>query len=729
MGNSINFDGQLRVNRLHSCTLREFASMLITMILGKIWVSPRANPSALTRSKLGTISTVIWGVDPYSPVNATQILDVTFERDPGNNYDPNAIRAMYLGTQLGNLRLELAAILAPYLDSSMLQLTGMIKNCGSPPHLLNLIISGKRSLKAELTKKLKEESFLWDTPEVIQNLKKLQGEMDKVFEKSAKKLYKNFKKVEVIDGISTQLYPHQLQALSWMCGRENNKTLPPFWKKLTQTDYKNIVTGDVQKHKPAAVCGGILADEVGLGKRLEVIALILTNRLHEGQASSRSKLATASNVTKVKISSFEDTANNKFENNQSREKMKQERKSRSFDMFRGFNRYALPSCHKLKIGPPKSTLIVCTFSLLSNWLKQIETHVTSNLGLSVFLYHKKDRFNYAMDYIMSHDIVISTYKVLAVDFKNTKIGEKSDGTGNQVKSNSLLDCKFLRVVLDEGYLIRNSKKATSQALFSIKAEKHWIISNTIIQNSLPDFWAFMRFLRLKPFENPDDGQRLWKKHVEKPLLKDFDKKIAKHFNSLLMTLVLRRTKTTEYLPKKTVKLMKIKLSTEEKNLYRSMESAGRGIFNSLLSLIEKPLHESGFKFTKFDGSLPAKKRNQVLLCFETDPNTTVLLLSLRAGNSELNLTCASNLFLMDPAWNPSFEDQCIDKCHRLGQGKKVTIYKLICAGTIEDKILEIQEKKRSLVQQNSSFTDVANQLLEERVEEIKLLLKITEEII
>ena len=152
-------------------------------------------------------------------------------------------------------------------------------------------------------------------------------------------------------------------------------------------------------------------------------------------------------------------------------------------------------------------------------------------------------------------------------------------------------------------------------------------------------------------------------------------------------------------------------------------------FNSLLSLIEKPLHESGFKFTKFDGSLPAKKRNQVLLCFETDPNTTVLLLSLRAGNSELNLTCASNLFLMDPAWNPSFEDQCIDKCHRLGQGKKVTIYKLICAGTIEDKILEIQEKKRSLVQQNSSFTDVANQLLEERVEEIKLLLKITEEII
>ena len=362
-----------------------------------------------------------------------------------------------------------------------------------------------------------------------------------------------------------------------MCGRENNKTLPPFWKKLTQTDYKNIVTGDVQKHKPAAVCGSILADEVGLGKRLEVIALILTNRLHEGQASSRSKLATASNVTKAKISSFEDTANNKFENNQSREKMKQERKSRSFDMFRGFNRYALPSCHKLKIGPPKSNLIVCTFSLLSNWLKQIETHVTSNLGLSVFLYHKKDRFNYAMDYIMSHDIVISTYKVLAVDFKNTKIGEKSDGTGNQVKSNSLLDCKFLRVVLDEGYLIRNSKKATSQALFSIKAEKHWIISNTIIQNSLPDFWAFMRFLRLKPFENPDDGQRLWKKHVEKPLLKDFDKKIAKHFNSLLMTLVLRRTKTTEYLPKKTVKLMKIKLSTEEKKLYRSMESAGRGI--------------------------------------------------------------------------------------------------------------------------------------------------------
>merc|ERR1711953_1228199 len=101
--------------------------------------------------------------------------------------------------------------------------------------------------------------------------------------------------------------------------------------------------------------------------------------------------------------------------------------------------------------------------------------------------------------------------------------------------------------------------------------------------------------------------------------------------------------------------------------------------------------------------------------------TTVLLLSLRSGNLGLNLTCASNLFPMDPVWNPSVEDQCLDRCHRLGQKKEVNIFKLICSDTIEDKILKIQEKKRKMVQEAFSFTNAANQSREKRIGDIKLL--------
>jgi len=144
-------------------------------------------------------------------------------------------------------------------------------------------------------------------------------------------------------------------------------------------------------------------------------------------------------------------------------------------------------------------------------------------------------------------------------------------------------------------------------------------------------------------------------------------------------------------------------------------------FNTFLALIEKPLLESGFKFERFDGTLSAKKRNNVLHKFKTDSKTTVLLLSLRSGNLGLNLTCASNLFLMDPAWNPSVEDQCFDRCHRLGQKKEVTIFKLICSDTVEDQILKIQEKKRKMVQEAFSFTEAAKESREKRIGDIKLL--------
>lgn len=121
-------------------------------------------------------------------------------------------------------------------------------------------------------------------------------------------------------------------------------------------------------------------------------------------------------------------------------------------------------------------------------------------------------------------------------------------------------------------------------------------------------------------------------------------------------------------------------------------------FTKFLSLIEIPLKESGFAFTRLDGSMTQKKRVEAIKQFQSKEtgSPTIMLLSLKAGGVGLNLTAASRVFLMDPAWNPAAEDQCFDRCHRLGQKQDVVITKFIVKNSVEENMLKIQNKKREL---------------------------------
>uniref|UniRef100_A0A8D0DXH8 Helicase like transcription factor n=1 Tax=Salvator merianae TaxID=96440 RepID=A0A8D0DXH8_SALMN len=121
-------------------------------------------------------------------------------------------------------------------------------------------------------------------------------------------------------------------------------------------------------------------------------------------------------------------------------------------------------------------------------------------------------------------------------------------------------------------------------------------------------------------------------------------------------------------------------------------------FTKFLSLIEVPLKESGFAFTRLDGSMTQKKRVEAIQQFQSNEagSPTIMLLSLKAGGVGLNLTAASRVFLMDPAWNPAAEDQCFDRCHRLGQKQDVIITKFIVKNSVEENMLKIQNRKREL---------------------------------
>lgn len=121
-------------------------------------------------------------------------------------------------------------------------------------------------------------------------------------------------------------------------------------------------------------------------------------------------------------------------------------------------------------------------------------------------------------------------------------------------------------------------------------------------------------------------------------------------------------------------------------------------FTSLLDLLEIPIDRKDWGYRRYDGSMRPVERNNAVIDFTDDPNCKIMLVSLKAGNSGLNLVAASQVIVFDPFWNPYVEDQAVDRAHRIGQLREVHIHRILVQGTVEDRILELQEKKRELVE-------------------------------
>jgi len=122
-------------------------------------------------------------------------------------------------------------------------------------------------------------------------------------------------------------------------------------------------------------------------------------------------------------------------------------------------------------------------------------------------------------------------------------------------------------------------------------------------------------------------------------------------------------------------------------------------FLGMLALIKQKLTELDVKFEYFDGSTSAPDREKAIQSFQNDESVRVFLISLKAGGVGLNLTAADYVYIVDPWWNPAVEQQAIDRTHRIGQTKNIFAYRMICKDTIEDKILQLQEKKRTLARE------------------------------
>jgi superfamily II DNA or RNA helicase len=118
-------------------------------------------------------------------------------------------------------------------------------------------------------------------------------------------------------------------------------------------------------------------------------------------------------------------------------------------------------------------------------------------------------------------------------------------------------------------------------------------------------------------------------------------------------------------------------------------------FVQMLKIVERAMKEDSVKYEYLDGS--TKDRAERVDRFQNDPSVAVFLISLKAGGTGLNLTAADTVIHFDPWWNPAVEQQATDRAHRIGQSKVVSVYRLVAAGTIEEKILQLKQKKRELV--------------------------------
>lgn len=122
-------------------------------------------------------------------------------------------------------------------------------------------------------------------------------------------------------------------------------------------------------------------------------------------------------------------------------------------------------------------------------------------------------------------------------------------------------------------------------------------------------------------------------------------------------------------------------------------------FTSMLDLVEPFFRsQAGFKFVRYDGGMKNDAREAALHALRTDPHTRILLCSLKCGSLGLNLTAATRVVILEPFWNPFVEEQAIDRVHRLTQTVDVIVYKLTVADTVEERILELQNKKRLLAE-------------------------------
>ncbi|MDX8409485.1 MAG: DEAD/DEAH box helicase [Mariprofundales bacterium] len=385
-------------------------------------------------------------------------------------------------------------------------------------------------------------------------------------------------------------------------------------------------------------------------------------------------------------------------------------------------------------------LVVAPTSLMHNWRAEAARFTPD---LRVLTLHGADRAQ-RFDQISQADLVLTTYPLLSRDHQ------------------TLLAHHYHILILDEAQQVKNPRAKAAQMVRTIDANHRLCLTGTPMENHLGELWAQFDFLmpgylysqrgfntiyrkpierdelqsrqhllnlRVRPFmlrrtkdevvkelppkteitravEMEDSQLRLYEsvRLAMQKKVRDSVAAIGLQRSHLIVLDALLKMRQVCCDPRLLKQESAQKITSAKLNLLRDMLpemiSEGRRIllfsqFTQMLKLIETMCDEMKIPFVKLTGN--TRDRVAPIEAFQTG-KVPLFLISLKAGGTGLNLTAADSVIHYDPWWNPAVEDQATDRAHRIGQHKSVFVYKLITAGTVEEQIVQMQQRKRELAQ-------------------------------
>jgi len=410
----------------------------------------------------------------------------------------------------------------------------------------------------------------------------------------------------------------------------------------------------------------------------------------------------------------------------------------------------LPAIREIK----NPVLIVCPSSLTYNWLSELLTFAPSIQAI-VLDGSRAERESLQHD-LTNIDVVITSYPLLR---KDIKWYEKQE---------------FHSVFYDEAQAFKNPLTQTARAVKKIRANNRFALTGTPVENSIEELWSIFHvvfpqlFLGLKEYSqlnNKTISRRIRPfllRRMKEDVLHEFPQKYDETDTVELLPeqkklyaayLAKLRHDTLKHLDKETIRKNRIRIlagltrlrqicchpklfvdsyegsSAKFEQLFQIIDeanNAGRRVlifsqFTKMLELIGKELTLRGLSYFYLDGQTPAEERVEICHRYNKGERD-YFLISLKAGGTGLNLMSADTVILYDTWWNPAVEEQAADRAHRIGQKNSVTVLKLVSKGTIEEKINELQDKKRNLVEEIiESNGDRSTTLTEEDIREILML--------
>lgn len=402
------------------------------------------------------------------------------------------------------------------------------------------------------------------------------------------------------------------------------------------------------------------------------------------------------------------------------------------DMGLGKTLQAIALLTNLHEEKKKKSMVIMPKSLIYNWENEIK-RFSPKLKVGVYYGINRD-----FSLLKKVDIILTTYGTIRNDIEN------------------LLEQKFDLLVLDESQNIKNINSQTTKAVLLLNAKKRVALSGTPIENNLLELYSLFRFLNpemfgsvqeftndyIVPIQKYSDTSTIEElrkiypfllRRVKKEVLADLPDKIEKlvyvdmndehrrfyeerrkYYYSLLEKNTLSQGNFDKFFVLQAINELRHIVSSPEleskkiisskkevliENVIEAIENNHKVlVFVNYLSSIESicdSLKENKIKYLKMTGQ--TKDRQNLVDKFQNDSRYKVFVMTLKTGGVGLNLVSADTIFIYDPWWNTTVENQAIDRAYRLGQDKTVFAYKMIMRNTIEEKILKLQEIKNKLL--------------------------------